>query len=78
LAQREVRELNQIERDLTSQKQNTYGICEVCRGKIPVARLNALPYSTTCINCQRAMEGDPGWEGRSADRVGDRLWNEIL
>src|SRR5262245_4342809 len=63
LAELEARELNQIERALTRLKQGTYGICEVCQGKIPVARLNALPYSTTCINCQREMESYPGWEG---------------
>jgi DnaK suppressor protein len=45
-------------------KQGTYGVCEICQCKIPVARLNALPYSTTCINCQREMESTPGWENR--------------
>ena len=54
------RELNQIHRALARLTQGTYGICEVCHKKIPVARLNALPYSTTCINCQREMEGYPG------------------
>ncbi len=29
----------------------TYGICAVCGDKIPDARLKALPYVTTCINC---------------------------
>src|SRR5258708_986737 len=58
------RELNQIHRALARLTQGTYGICEVCHKKIPVARLNALPYSTTCINCQREMEGCPGCVGR--------------
>ena len=56
--------MNQIHRALTRLTQGTYGICEVCQEKIPVARLNALPYSTTCINCQRKMEGYPGCCGR--------------
>ena len=73
LAELETRELNQIERALTRLKQGTYGICEVCQGKIPVARLNALPYSTTCINCQREMESYPGWESRR----GGRSWEQI-
>jgi DnaK suppressor protein len=64
LAELEARELAQIERALTRLKQGTYGACEVCQGKIPVARLNALPYSTTCVECQREIEGRPGWEGR--------------
>jgi DnaK suppressor protein len=33
-----------------------YGSCEVCGGKIPLARLNALPYATMCIDCQRDLE----------------------
>src|SRR5438874_8733662 len=68
LTELEARELNQIERALARLKQGIYGVCEVCQNKIPVARLNALPYSTTCINCQREMESYPGWEHR---RQGD-------
>src|SRR4030088_2768994 len=49
LAELESRELSQIERALARIKQGTYGLCEVCQIKIPVARLNALPYSTTCV-----------------------------
>jgi DnaK suppressor protein len=64
LAELEARELNQIDRALTRLTQGKYGICEVCQEKIPVARLNALPYSTTCINCQRKMDGYPGCAGR--------------
>jgi DnaK suppressor protein len=67
LAELEARELNQIERALVRMKQGTYGVCELCQAKIPVARLNALPYSTTCIDCQREMEHYPGWgRGRAA------------
>jgi len=69
LAELEARELNQIERALARIKQGTYGVCEHCQCKIPVARLNALPYSTTCIDCQRESEHYPGWAGgrRGAD-----------
>jgi DnaK suppressor protein len=33
-----------------------YGRCEFCSGKISEARLNALPYTNTCIDCQRENE----------------------
>jgi DnaK suppressor protein len=66
LAQLEARELNQVERALVRMKQGIYGLCELCQSKIPVARLNALPYSTTCIDCQREMESFPGWAGGRA------------
>jgi DnaK suppressor protein len=64
LAELEARELSQIERAIARMKQGTYGLCEVCQTKIPVARLNALPYSTTCVQCAREMESYPGWGDR--------------
>jgi DnaK suppressor protein len=75
LAELESRELTQIERALTKLKQGTYGLCEGCAKKIPVARLNVLPYSTTCIECQREMEIHGDWRGRGGagnwQNVGD-------
>jgi len=62
LAELDARELSQIERALARLKQGTYGLCESCSGKIPVGRLNALPYSTLCISCQREMEKYPDWQ----------------
>ena len=73
LAQLEARELSQIERAMARMKQGTYGLCEVCQAKIPVARLNALPYSTTCVDCQREMENYPDW----ADRHGGNDWQRV-
>jgi DnaK suppressor protein len=61
LAEFEARELRQIQRALIRLKAGAYGLCEVCHAKIPVARLNALPYSTMCIRCQREIENDSGW-----------------
>jgi DnaK suppressor protein len=73
LAELEAKELSQIERALARMKQGTYGLCEVCHAKIPVARLNALPYSTTCVDCQREMELYPDW----ADRRGGVDWQKV-
>jgi len=56
LAELESKELAQIERALRRLKAGSYGKCEVCSLTIPVARLNALPYSTLCVKCQREME----------------------
>jgi DnaK suppressor protein len=69
LAQLESRELMQIERSLQRLNQGTYGSCEICQRKIPVARLDALPFSTTCIQCQREMEaaGGMGYGGGAMD-----------
>ncbi len=56
LAELESRELEQIERALLRLRNGVYGRCEYCAGKIAEARLNALPYTDTCIDCQREME----------------------
>ena len=64
LAELDARELTQIERAIVRLKQGTYGLCEVCQKRIPVGRLNALPYSTLCITCQRDMEQYPDWSER--------------
>jgi DnaK suppressor protein len=73
LAELESKELAQIERALRRLKAGTYGKCEACNVSIPVARLNALPFSTLCVKCQREMEQDGGWGvGR-----GDADWGKI-
>ena len=66
LAEVESRELANIENALERMKAGKYGLCEVCSGKIPMARLNALPYATMCIECQRDLERSGG--GYSARR----------
>jgi DnaK suppressor protein len=60
LAEVESRELANIENALERMKGGKYGLCEVCNGKIPMARLNALPYATMCIECQRELERSGG------------------
>ena len=74
LAELEARELTQIEKALARINQGTYGLCEFCQSKIPVARLNALPYSTTCVDCQREMETYPGWEGNAAGKDWEKVF----
>ena len=75
MAELEARELVQIERALHRLKNGTYGLCEGCGIKIPVARLDALPYSTVCIKCQREIENDSTWlearQGGGWDRMTD-------
>lgn len=71
LAELESKELAQVERALRRLKTGNYGKCEACSIKIPVERLNALPFSTLCIKCQRDMEAEGGWlRGRSAEDWG--------
>jgi RNA polymerase-binding protein DksA len=44
-------ELEHIERALRRMESGSYGVCEQCDEEIPVGRLNALPFTTTCVNC---------------------------
>ena len=66
LAELDSRELTQVDRALERLRRGSYGACEHCQKKIPIARLNALPFSTTCIQCQRDMETSGHWSGRGA------------
>jgi RNA polymerase-binding transcription factor len=72
LAEVESRELANIDRALLRIKTGSYGLCEICNGKIPLARLNALPYATSCIECQRAAENGGGAGGAGND------WSRVL
>lgn len=56
LAEVESRELASIENALERMRDGHYGDCERCTASIPLARLQALPYATLCINCQREAE----------------------
>jgi DnaK suppressor protein len=43
--------LSKANRALERIDAGTYGICESCGKAIPVERLEALPYSTLCVEC---------------------------
>lgn len=56
LAENESRELEQIEHALEQMRAGRYGLCDTCGKNIAVSRLQALPYASKCIRCQRATE----------------------
>lgn len=72
LAEVESRELANIEKALEKMRDGSYGKCEACEKDIPMARLQALPYATLCINCQREVEKS----GIDPSQVTD--WSRIL
>jgi len=67
LAEVESRELANIENALERIREGKYGSCEGCAVKIPLARLNALPYATLCIECQREAEKNGEFNSGGAD-----------
>jgi DnaK suppressor protein len=54
----ETNELIKVENAINRMNEGNFGVCECCEVDIPIARLNALPYTTKCIYCQRKMEND--------------------
>ncbi len=72
LAEVESRELTRIEYALERMREGQFGICEGCGCKIPLARLNALPYATLCIKCQREAEREGATAGHEVD------WGRLL
>ncbi|MHB8898273.1 MAG: TraR/DksA family transcriptional regulator [Thermoguttaceae bacterium] len=67
LAEVESRELARIENALERMRDGHYGACEGCGTNIPIARLNALPYATLCIKCQRESEREGGYGSGPVD-----------
>jgi DnaK suppressor protein len=43
--------LAQIDSALQRIEAGTYGVCATCNRPIPLARLDARPYSTQCVTC---------------------------
>lgn len=72
LAEVESRELAQIENALERMRKGTYGICEVTGKPIPLARLQALPYATMCIEAQREAEKRGNGAGQTAN------WGQLI
>ena len=64
--------IGQHRKRLERMRNGQYGVCEGCSCSIPMARLNALPYATLCIECQR--ESERSGRGSSADSD----WGRVL
>lgn len=56
LADLAARRLRAIEHALERERRGELGRCERCEGRIPEARLRALPGATLCVRCARAAE----------------------
>jgi DnaK suppressor protein len=52
--------LKQIEAAIKRIKDGSYGRCEECGGKIPKARLEAIPYAAQCVRCASQQEEGQG------------------
>ena len=48
--------VEKINEALEKINEGTFGVCEACGDPIQPERLEALPYATRCIECQRKDE----------------------
>jgi DnaK suppressor protein len=78
LVEIESRELGQIEHALDRIVKGQYGRCEFCGEKIAEARLNALPYTNSCIDCQRENERTGGRYGASTSTPDSGRWASVF
>src|SRR5919199_6824547 len=55
--------LEEVDAALARMEENTYGLCEVCRGTVEAERLMADPLASVCLGCltpaqRRSLEED--------------------
>ena len=56
MSRNDARTLEQIVAAMRRLDRGTYGMCTVCRGRIPAPRLAILPEAATCVECVRLVE----------------------
>ena len=56
LGENERTKLRLVEEALTKIDEGTYGVCERCEEAIPVKRLELLPFTRYCVQCQTELE----------------------
>ena len=39
-------------------EKGTFGQCQTCGGLIPLARLEAIPFTAFCVECESKLEAD--------------------
>jgi DnaK suppressor protein len=60
LSDAEQEELFQIDAALRRIQKGDFGICQTCQKDIGRKRLNALPWTALCIECQEKAESEAG------------------
>jgi DnaK suppressor protein len=56
LGENERTKLRLVEEALAKIDEGIYGVCERCEGAIPVKRLDLLPFTRYCVQCQSELE----------------------
>jgi len=56
LGENERNKLRLVEEALTKIEEGFFGVCERCESSIPVKRLELLPFTRYCVQCQSELE----------------------
>ena len=56
LGTQDIKRLRAIDAALSRINQGKYGACMKCNKKIPLERLQAIPYAVLCVECQKGEE----------------------
>ena len=48
--------LHAVDEALRRIEAGTFGVCQKCDTEIPKSRLEAIPYTSHCINCEELLE----------------------
>jgi DnaK suppressor protein len=56
LGENERAKLRLVEEALAKINEGVYGVCERCENSIPVKRLDLLPFTRYCVQCQSELE----------------------
>lgn len=73
LTDRDRDKLLAIDDALARIEDGSYGVCDGCESDIAEARLEALPFTRLCINCQAEREKEAKSMKREEDRTYRRL-----
>jgi RNA polymerase-binding transcription factor len=73
LTDRDRDKLQAIDDALARVEGGSYGVCDGCESDIAEARLEALPFTRLCINCQAEREKEAKSMKREEDRTYRRL-----
>ena len=66
-AGKDQQKINKVKEALLALEAGTYGLCQICNGKIAAVRLKALPFAFTCVACQEKIDNPNGEKSRLID-----------
>lgn len=77
LSDRERVKVKQIDDAIERLDDNTYGVCESCGLEIAEERLNAMPFTRLCRDCQQDMEREAKSQRRFDDERNTNTYRKL-